>query len=986
MGHDVSFGRYRFDSSTGELWSGKREVRLTPKAAAVLAVLVARAGRPVTRDELFAAVWGETIIGDDALTSCIQELRAALADDAKQPRYIETRHRRGYRFVARVSSSPHEETARDSRSPALYLDILDRPTPGPRTARSGGKADPPEAGAGRPAHSVASVSGVAIGREQELAALRQELVRARHGEARLTAVLGEAGIGKTHLVEAHAVEAARSGLAVIHGRAYETERILPFGVWVGALRRSGVDAQAEVVKSLAPTWRMALSRLMPELADPGRIPPSASENHLRLFEAMAQLMGAWAAQRPVLVVLEDLHWADEVSVRLIAFLGRRLEGAPIAFVVTARLEDLDPCGLLRSALVELHGERRAVELVLPPLTRAATLSLVSGLLDAAGDADGPAEQIWSLSRGHPLVAVEAVKAVQEGIAVGGPGSTAIPARVRRVVLDRLARLGEPARRLASIAATIGRDFEFPVLRRAAAMEEAEAWSALDELLRKRLLQDSHERLEFSHDLIREVIDHELGQPRCEALHARVAMAIEEHYAGDLASHWSELAVHCRAGRLWNKALTYFRAAATQATQRGAYRDAVSLFEAALGVGDHIPDRREAHVQAVEIRLQLRDLFQLLEDPAAATVQLQEAEQLARALGDPRPLALVLNQLALRAYLAGSHGDALRVAAESIELARKLGDVTLEGWGLLRLGQVHHALADHLPAIDCLTRGGELAGNAVYRLARGMVSVITAAFRISSLAELGRFEEALTLGRQAVETAESAQHLFSMAFSLFWLGRAHLDHGDVAQALSVLERGHALVQRWQMAELVPGYAADLGLAYALEGRDADSAPLLERVRPARDANGARWLTRKADGYLLIGQLHEAQNAADGALQLARDFGERGHEAAALRSRGDIRARSDEGLWPQAADDYETGLALAEDCGLRPTAARCRLGLSRVLGRLGHHGLAAHHLAGAIAELTSLGMVHWIAEARALAEAGQHVPPAPARHCRVGDHTA
>jgi hypothetical protein len=95
MEQAVSFGRYRFDPPTRRLWPGKREVRLTPKAASVLAVLVARAGRPVNREELFASVWADTVVGDDALTSCVQELREALADDAKQPRFIETRHRRG---------------------------------------------------------------------------------------------------------------------------------------------------------------------------------------------------------------------------------------------------------------------------------------------------------------------------------------------------------------------------------------------------------------------------------------------------------------------------------------------------------------------------------------------------------------------------------------------------------------------------------------------------------------------------------------------------------------------------------------------------------------------------------------------------------------------------------------------------------------------------------------------------------------------------
>src|SRR6185503_1010054 len=105
MDHEVTFEHHRFDPRTGRLWAGRREVGLTPRAAAVLAALIARAGELVTRQELFQSVWGDTVVSDAALTACIQELRGALADDARRPRFIETRHRRGYRFAARVHPS-----------------------------------------------------------------------------------------------------------------------------------------------------------------------------------------------------------------------------------------------------------------------------------------------------------------------------------------------------------------------------------------------------------------------------------------------------------------------------------------------------------------------------------------------------------------------------------------------------------------------------------------------------------------------------------------------------------------------------------------------------------------------------------------------------------------------------------------------------------------------------------------------------------------
>jgi DNA-binding winged helix-turn-helix (wHTH) protein len=117
MEQGVRFGGYRFDADTGCLWSGTREIHLTPKASAVLTQLIARAGEPVSKEDLFATVWSGTIVSDDALTSCIQELRRALDDDSKRPRFIETRHRRGYRFVAQLSeAAPGERGQRCQRT------------------------------------------------------------------------------------------------------------------------------------------------------------------------------------------------------------------------------------------------------------------------------------------------------------------------------------------------------------------------------------------------------------------------------------------------------------------------------------------------------------------------------------------------------------------------------------------------------------------------------------------------------------------------------------------------------------------------------------------------------------------------------------------------------------------------------------------------------------------------------------------------------
>ena len=225
MGHEVSFGRHRFDPRTGRLWAGRREVNLTPRAAAVLAALIERAGELVTRHELFRSVWGDTIVGDAALTACIQELRGALADDTRRPRFIETRHRRGYRFVARVLPSAPQSASGVSPSPA-------RPRP----------------------------SALVVGRDRELSELRACLERATNGDRQIVFVTGEPGIGKTTAVELFLAEAASGDrLRIAQGRCIEThgagEAYLPLLEAMTRLcREPGGQAIARLLRQHAPTW------------------------------------------------------------------------------------------------------------------------------------------------------------------------------------------------------------------------------------------------------------------------------------------------------------------------------------------------------------------------------------------------------------------------------------------------------------------------------------------------------------------------------------------------------------------------------------------------------------------------------------------------------------------------------------------------------------------------------------------------------------
>jgi DNA-binding winged helix-turn-helix (wHTH) protein len=177
---ELRFGPYRLDCQREQLWRGKQSVKLTPKALAVLRQLVQQSGQVVSKEELFQTVWADTVVSDAALTFCIQELRRALRDDAKEPRYIETVHRRGFRFIGKVVGRQQEESQKaNGKNQKAKVSTLQSLTPSPQ-------------------HPVPLL----IGRGHELAQLHAWLDKALQGERQIAFVTGEPGIGKTALVEA----------------------------------------------------------------------------------------------------------------------------------------------------------------------------------------------------------------------------------------------------------------------------------------------------------------------------------------------------------------------------------------------------------------------------------------------------------------------------------------------------------------------------------------------------------------------------------------------------------------------------------------------------------------------------------------------------------------------------------------------------------------------------------------------------------------
>ena len=627
--------------------------------------------------------------------------------------------------------------------------------------------------------TAASPQGLFVGRDGERDALTRGLDDAFAGSGRLFLLVGEPGIGKSRLAEQLSADARARGAEVIVGRSWEAGGAPAYWPWVQALRAHVERGEPDALRTQAGAGGAFLGQLVPELRVllPELSEPPAIESEsarFRLFEAVASFLKRAAALRPLVLILDDLHAADEPSLLLLQFVAR--EVAESRLLIIGAYRDVDPTisEPLTAALVEMAREPTTRTIALAGLDEADVAQFIELSTDAPGAVD-LALAVHTETEGNPLFVGEIVRLLAaEGRLVGG-SQLSIPQSVRDVIVRRLRHLSEECNRVLVLASVLGREFAVDVLAHIVEVSEDDLLDMLDEAMVARVVSDVPEtpgRLRFAHVLIRDALYDGLTTARRVRLHRLAVEALETRYGDEPGPHSAELAFHAVAGSEFGRGLAHAQRAAERATALLAYEEAARLYEVALDAFELSDSTVEE--QKCELLLALAEAEADSGNTPVAKKQFLEAASLARRLGLPHALARAAAGYGGRIVWARADDDLLVPLLEEGLTVLSADDVELRVRLLARLAG---ALRDEpsRDRRDALSREGlELARRT------GEPSALAYALdgRAAAIGAHDTAAQLLELGAEAKRVAQSVDDRERVVYAHFQAYIGHMFLGDV----------------------------------------------------------------------------------------------------------------------------------------------------------------------------------------------------------------
>ena len=930
------FESFQLDPTNARLRKDGRDIFLTPKAFDVLRYLTEHVGQLVTKDDLWRAVWPDVSVTDAALTVCMSEIRRVLGDVAKSPRYIQTVHRRGYRFIAPLTEQP---------SPRGIAGVFGR-----RFSTDG-----------------------FVGRQAELRQLHKWLEKALKGERQIVFVTGEPGIGKTALVEAFLTQIAdnkdiRVGRGQCIGHYGTGEAYLPLLEVLGRLCREPQGARLiELLHRCAPTWLAQMPALLgtTELDSLQKRVTGATRE--RMLRELAEAIEVITAEVSLVLLLEDLHWSDFSTLDWLAYLARRTEPAQLLVLGTFRPVELmvrdHPLNTVKQEL-QIHGKCNEMPLAL--LSESAVVQYVKARF-ASLSRESLRELghlIHQRTEGNPLFMINMIDyLVTKGALEQADGrwrlkkdlldaERSVPDEPTQMITRQIDRLGSMDQQVLEAASVVGAEFAAAAVAAGLEMTVGEAEERCQSLARRgQFLRaagasqwpdgTAAASYRFIHALYQEVLYARIPIGRCIDLHHRIGQREERAY-GDRASEIAaELATHFEQSRDYSAAIRYYQLAGENAARISAHHEAIKHFARALELlMRELPDNAQ-RVQR-ELSLQLATGFALNAVKGWAIPEVQHAftraRELCERLGDPAELFPAMLGVWAAYYLRGELRRAYELGGQLLRRAQSTHDAGLVLYAHLALGDASFSMGEWLRAREHLElalsfydrKGPILIGHDAGVNCRSYMALV--------LWALGFPDQALKESDAVIELSQALSHPLSLAFAQGVVGYFHQYRREASAAQEVAERLISLSAEQEYAHWLAQGTITRGWALATQGHHEEGIAQIRNGLAAFRAIGVEVfrphaLCLLAEACLEAGRLEDSLDAISEALDATDKHEIRHYEAEIHRLKGEVLLRLNNSSTAEAQSCFQRAIEIARKQSAKSWELRATTSLARLLAKQG-----------------------------------------------------
>ena len=824
-----------------------------------------------------------------------------------------------------------------------------------------------------------------VGREAERAALLAHLERAIGGQGTLVLIEGEAGVGKTRLLDALAEGADWREVPVCRGRGRELTGALPYGVLREALRQALTPLRiSQILRLLEPTWLQEASRVLPTLAErlPALPPPpklGPDQQRQRLVEGLYRLVLALGEVTPHVLILDDLQWADESTLAVLHSLVQRLSESRVLIVGAYRSAEARARPELWEALQALDRAGEHPRLLLARLTVEQTGELVRrglGLIDQAPRFE---RRLYQETAGNPLFVLETLRALHdEGLlyrdedgdwstpwdqAASGYTAMPLPSGVQEIIGQRIARLDADEFALLEGASVLGDAFDFDLLARTQPLPEARLLDVVDGLVRRQLLIEAPEVYRFSHDKVQEVVYAGIEASRRRALHRQVGETLVRHRPEEM----DPLAYHFWHGEQWEQAWVFNHRAARRAWAVYAGATAFDAYGRAIVAWERLPDAEPA--LGARLHEERGRLCQEIGRFDQAGADFEAALALAREAGDAAAQARALNGASHLHFQQSEYKEAIETARQALALARTVAATDQIAQGFFnqanavrnqghyqdaiplyeRAIALYKRLHDTTRLADALNR----MGAALFRLGRYAEAhaAITRAlatrrrlddrvgisYSLINLAVLefhrGHFTACQAAAQEAVDISRAIGNPYGEDAALCELGRARLEQGSPVQALGLLRESLRIGEEIGDHSLASTVLCWMGVAHHRRGDLEQARALLIRgLETAREVDKADVpvaCARLAELLLDVDEPDEALRHVETGLQVAGEIHDLWSQGVFRRLLGQITAKRGRAA---VRVHFEASIRLLTELGAEAELARSQAAYGLYWARL------------------------------------------------------